>query len=369
MKKRLLLITIIFLIFFIYPCEVSAQEEVYDLKVVEASEVEDNKGIAIQKIKGEILEGQYKGEIKEISIPMNSVFVRAVKVGDLIKVKSSYSQQDVFFQFYDFNRTNVYMWLFIPFFALLITVVGVRGLKTLVPSMLLILGLLINFIPDIFVNKNKLIVVSLIIAIISFTTAYISTKNRLTSFLVMLSVGLSSFCSFIIFNVFAHNAYITPFVGTISIIDEEVYREMMHILITAILFVPLGAVINASIQITKNLCDKFIKGNKMPLNKALREGLLLSQKVTAGELNNLIVTIVGLSLTSVFYLKATYETSSFWNDGWIALQVVSILTAGISIMLVAPITSVLLVVWFSIKLRLKGKAEQRTFRIGDSYSR
>jgi len=163
---------------------------------------------------------------------------------------------------------------------------------------------------------------------------------------------------------FANVSYIELFFGNITPITDSLNIKVIEVVYTSIVFIPAGGVINASIQVAKHLLDHFGKVEKNELSEMLKSGLKLSQKISAGELNNLIIMIIGSSLVGIFLIKESFEDLRFWDNGWISLQLIYLVSSGISILLITPITVFITAAILNLMKHIqKGKGGQRKLNI------
>lgn len=339
-KKVLVVAFIIFLLLSYIPKKAEAQGDnvILDAHVINADEVVNRDGLRVQRIEVEILRGDYKGNVKELQVPLETAFSRELKIGDRIKVNVTYIGDQEIFQFYDYSRSRNYFWIFVLFIILVSVFVGSKGLKSLIPSIIFIALLVLGIIPNIFLKFDLLSVAFMLIGITSLITAWFRLKDRILSLIVAFSVIISVTVSFTIFLGFSQVSYIIPFIGSIATVEEEVYRNVLDVVLISVLIIPIGGVINASIQVAKHLKENDKGYLTSSVKNMLKEGLKLGQRITAGELNNLILMIIGISLGGMYLVKMQNEDMLVWDNGWVALQVIYTISAGLSVLLIAPVT-------------------------------
>jgi len=359
--RRFILICIgcvvLFGTFFVQHAYTQEQEVILDARVVEVSEVVERDGLRIQVVKAEILKGEYKGTVQEVQVLFDSEFVRGLHISDRIKVSVLSIGDEILFQFYDFSRSRSYILLLALFIVILIAFVGLRGIKTLFPSITLAFFLVFALIPDKLPQIGVIGSLSLI-GIISFATAWIRLKRNVLAVIVTISVILCLLLAFLVFMGFSQTAYVVPFAGTLNIISEDQFSDVISVMYLSIIFVPAGAVINASIQVTKHLSERFSNVSRESITQMIKEGVRVGQKISAGELNNLIMLMIGISLSGIYLIQREQELMSYWDNGWIALQVIYTVSAGLSILFIALITVAMWALTFRIlqgRDRLKGQ--------------
>ncbi|MDD3647432.1 MAG: YibE/F family protein [Candidatus Dojkabacteria bacterium] len=317
----------------------ATERSVYSAKVIFADEVIEQEGLKTQEIQVEILEGEKKGSTTKLVVPYDKLFIRQLRAGDKVKVAVSSIEGEDYYQFFDFIRARNYVWLFILFVVLAAAFLGFRGSKRLFPSILLVIALLVGAIPFSGQLVPSVLLCLLILAFVTALTSWLRTKNKLLVVTTTLSVIFCLVIGLLIFLGFSQASYVVPFIGSVTTLDENLYDQVVTVLILSILFIPAGGVINASIQISKHIWEEFSDKAAISLNVVVKRGLKVSQKISAGELNNLIIVILGLTLAAVFLVKEQYPEIESWDNGWIALQVIYAISSGISILLVSPITT------------------------------
>jgi uncharacterized membrane protein len=333
-----LLFTLIGSFYFNTKVFASSDHVVVSAKILDAGQIIERDGLRLQNVTCEIKSGEYKGSVKDIQVSFENTFLKPLKPGDTVKVSISAINGATYFQFDDFQRSKTYILPLILFSFLLIALVGVKGLKTLIPSILLIFTLIIGIVPNTLGRNNLLGGVVLLIFIISVITAWVRLRHTIIAIVVSFSVVLCLLLSFLLFVGFSQSSYIVPFLGSVTTLDNELYIKVVDFVLVSIMIIPLGGVINASIQTAKTLLEEFRFKKSFSLKLMLKEGFRISQKISAGELNNLIISIIGLNIAGLFLIKSQYAETSLWDNGWVSLQILYILSAGVSLLLITPVT-------------------------------
>ncbi len=338
-------IIIFIIVGFILPVKIIASEdEITYGKVVYAEQITEQDGIKYQKVKVQLSRGEYKGNVIEIKITFNSTIFRPVKEGDMIKVKIVDINGDKYFQFYDFVRIKGYLFLLGLFIVLAFTILEWKGIRTLLPSICFILLVILGIIPDLFSRLQMFELGILVITLITIFTSLVQTRNRKLTFIVTFSVILCLIIGLIVFLGFSNISYIVPFAYSLPVLEENLNIRIFDIIFTSILVIPAGGVINASIQVAKYISEELFQEGKFDLSILLKEGFRVSKKVSSGELNNLVTIIVGISLPGIYLIKQQNLESGIWDNGWIALQIIYILSSCISLLLISPVTVIVFVV-------------------------
>lgn len=317
----------------------STKEEIVSAKITQVNPVVYYEGLKTQMVTCELLEGEHKGAVFDVQILIGQEFTRQSKIGDKIKVSVVDRDGDLLVQFYDYSRMSSYIWLVLLFVLLLVLFIGLSGIKRLLPLLLIILLIFIGFLPDFLLRFGAYLVAFIAIAAISGFTGFIRIKDILLTAIVVASVLVSLGIGFILFAGFSSTIYVEPFLGSITTTNDQVYSDFLFIMKLGMLFIPLGSVLNSSIQITKFLLEKFGKAKKILLAPMLKSSYTVSQKIVAAEFNNLAIMIIGMSLAGMYLIRQEYPQVSVWENGWVALQILYIVSIGFVILLTTPITA------------------------------
>jgi len=349
------IISILFLLFINNPVYGSDSDIVLKANVVEINDPIVIDNLYIQTVKVQIINGKYKGNIKEIEIPLEEIYNRPLKIGDKIKVLLSIFNNEEYIQFYDFTRSQNYLWLFILFIISLVVFLGFRGLKTLIPSIIISIFILLGVIPDLMVKSNLLLSSLIVIGIITSITAWIRLKDKILTCIVVLSVIFCLYVSFLVFSGFANISYISPFLGSVTSTNEKLYTNIMDFVYLSSLFIPLGGVINGSIQVIKYLLEEFSDIRNRNISEMLKVGIRISQKISAGELNNLLIIILSIGLAGILFIRKEYPLVNFWDNGWFALQVIYMISSGLAILIITPMSVIFLSLIMNLTKKYKNK--------------
>lgn len=340
----------------------SDSEVIVNAKILEVDEVVEIDGLRTQTIRGEILQGELKGTVYEIQVPLESKLLRSLAVGDRIKVSVMDIGEEKVFQFYDFARSKTYVWILVLFIVLAGTFLGIRGIKTLIPSFILVLLIFSGIVPDILGTKNSVGISLALVTFISAITAWFRLKSKLLTFIVSFSTLICLLLSYLLFAGFSNTIYVLPFIGSLAAVDDELYTQVINVLLVSIIYVPAGGLINASIQVSKSLVEE-IKGDiGSSIGKILKQGLRLGQRISSGELNNLIMIIIGISLAGTLLIKGLFDNTGMWDHGWISLQVLYAICAGLSFVLITPITVFITSISITLIQTRDRTGEQRKLR-------
>ena len=246
--------------------------------------------------------------------------------------------------FGDYVRINKIIILMIIFFTLLIILGGIKGFNTLISLMFTCAAIFVFFLPSILSGYN--IYFSAIITciyIIIMTLLFINglSKKTLTT---ILGCVFGVITAGIIFFIMNKVLYLT---GVCC--EDELYLQMLDvninlkaIIFAAIIISSMGAVMDVSMDISSALFE--IKKHKQNISfkEMLKSGLNIGKDIMGTMANTLILAFIGKSLSTVLLIM-TYSSSigEIFNKELIIVNMLEALIGSMSILLTAPITSII----------------------------
>ena len=270
-----------------------------------------------------------------------------------------YENQGIYF-FGDYVRINKIIILMIIFFALLILLGGIKGLNTLVSLVFTCLSIFIFFLPSILSGFNVYFsAIITCIYIIIMTLLFINglSKKTLTTILGCIFGVITAGIIFFIMN---KVLYLT---GVAC--EDELYLQMLDvkinlkaIIFAAIIISSMGAVMDVSMDISSALYE--IKNHKpnISFKDMLKSGLNIGRDIMGTMSNTLILAFIGKSLSTVLLIM-TYSSSlgEIFNKELIVINMLESLIGSLSILLTAPITSLICSYVYNNKIFNKKKSE------------
>lgn len=282
------------------------------------------------------------GKIVEASqsIDNYTTTAKVVEKGNKILL---YETNDMYF-FGDYYRINKIIVLLIIFLALLIILGGIKGLNTLVSLVFTCAAIFIFFLPSILSGYN--IYFSAIITciyIIIMTLLFINglSKKTLTTILGCIFGVITAGIIFFIMN---KVLYLTGICC-----EDELYLQMLGaninlkaVIFAAIIISSMGAVMDVSMDISSSLYEIKIHKPNITFKEMLKSGLNIGRDIMGTMSNTLILAFIGKSLSTVL-LIITYSSSmgELFNKELIIVNILEALIGSLSILLTAPITSII----------------------------
>ena len=336
----------------------TGEESALNAKVINISDrVDSSYDIDGKKVKStevyfdcELEDGNIISATQTIDDHSNTI--KEVEVGDSIFV---YKLDDTYF-FGDYVRINKIIILCVIFCILLIAFGRMKGVNTLISLIFTCAAIFTFFLPSILAGFN--IYISSIITciyIIVMTLIFINglSKKTVTTILGCVFGVITAGVIFLIMNQFLHLTGITC--------EEELYLQMLDvkidlkaIIFAAIIVSSMGAVMDVSMDISSSLYE--IKQHKKDITfkEMLKSGLNIGRDIMGTMSNTLILAFIGKSLTTTL-LILTYSSSigEVFNKELVIVEALEALIGSISILLTAPITSLVCSYLYTKELKLK----------------
>ncbi|MBQ4634350.1 MAG: YibE/F family protein [Bacilli bacterium] len=265
---------------------------------------------------------------------------KMVEINDKILIYESNGT----YYFGDYIRINKIIFLLIIFCILIVLFGGFKGINTLVSLLFTCLAIFIFFLPSILSGFNiYLSAIITCIYIIITTLLFLNgmSQKTLTTILGCIFGVITAGVIFLIMNQILHLTGVTG--------EEELYLQMLEvkinlkaIIFAAIIISSMGAVMDVSMDIASSLYE--IKKHKpnISFKELVKSGLNIGRDIMGTMSNTLILAFIGKSLTTTL-LIVTYSSSlaEIFNKELVIIESLEALIGSISILLTAPITSII----------------------------
>ncbi len=274
------------------------------------------------------------------SIDNYSALSKVVEKGNKVLL---YENSGTYF-FGDYVRINKIIALLFIFIILLIALGGIKGLNTLVSLIFTCASIFIFFLPSILSGYNiYLSAIITCIYIIIMTLLFINglSKKTLTTILGCIFGVITAGIVFFIMNKIL---YLT---GVCC--EDELYLQMLDVninlkavIFAAIIISSMGAVMDVSMDISSSLYEIKVHKPDIKFKDMLKSGLNIGRDIMGTMSNTLILAFIGKSLSTVLLIM-TYSSSlgEIFNKELIIVNMLEALIGSLSILLTAPITSVI----------------------------
>lgn len=295
-----------------------------------------------QNIKAEILSKERKGEIVKVENDYLSL-----KVGEKFYLNEKIQDDVVFYSVHDKYRLPAIIFFTILFFVLVIIfggIQGVRGVVSLIGSIILIILVLI---PGILKGYSPVLITIVISSIIIVLGSYITHGfNKTTS-----SAVVGMLVTFLITGFLAKFAVeISNLTGFES--EEAVYLDwntkgtidFVGLLFGGIVIGLLGVLYDVAIEQAISVEElRSASNHKMTRKKIFKRVMRIGREHTGALVNTLAIAYVGASLPLLllFYSSSTVSFSEAINREIFATEIIRTIVGSIGLVLAVPITSII----------------------------
>ena len=325
-------------------------ENIERAKVTDVSDVHDatvvgtNLHSKVQTLTIEVIDGPDKG----MTATFENDFTQ-LAVGDIFYARHTVSAQDGTDLWYvsDPYRLPVLGWLTAGFVALLLLIggaPGIRGLVTLVGSMLIIFYLLI---PAIYHGYSPILVsigvASLIIVVGSYVT---HGFNRTTTVAMLGMIGTVLVTGALAYYVI-HAAALSGFTSETNVylnFNTDGKISMIGLLYGGIMIGLLGVLYDIAIGQAVAVEELVRAGAHYTRQQLFRRGMRIGREHIGALVNTLAIAYVGTSLPLILlFQQSTSHIGYIVNGEIFATEIVRILIGSIGLVLAVPVTTLLAV--------------------------
>lgn len=352
--KRSIILFLAILLVFTFSIIVVGEEVVTSLdergKVLEVGEdedIEDSSGIIekIQKVKLEILTGEYKGEVVEIDNPLsnNPAYNVEVKKGDRVQVGIEiFDNETADIYIKSFSRQGYLIMLAIIFIGIIILIGGIKGVKAILSLLITIFLVIKVFLPLLIKGINP-IPISIIISIVTtiftiFIITGINTKGVSAIIGTCSGVLVAGLLSYLV----GTKVRLTGLSGEEATVLLQFHENLnfANLLFSGIIIGSLGAVMDVGMSIASSIEEIYQANPSLDRRELFKSGMNVGKDIMGTMTNTLILAYTGSSIP-LMLLFMSYETNlvEIFNMDIIATEIVRSLSGSIGLVLTIPLTA------------------------------
>ncbi len=365
-KKMLLLIISIILVFSVYVYGENTdeidniegmEEDIVNpiveraiiLEVGEIEAAEDNRDIfgENQKIKLEVISGEYKGKIFEIEhgISGNPSFDVIVKNGDKVIIGiEEHEEGNLEVYIMQHFRQNYILYLVILFILLLIVIGRMKGLKSIITLSLTMIAILKILLPLMLKGMNPILITILVSVGITIFTVFIVSGINNKSIATIIGTSSGVLAAGIIAYIIGNKANLTGFSSEEAVmlmyIPQGIKFDMKGILFSGIIMGALGAVMDVGMSISSSIDEVYNANKDLTREELFSAGMNVGKDVMGTMTNTLILAYTGSSIPLLLVFMA-YKTSiqEIINLDVVATEIIRSLAGSIGLVLTIPLTA------------------------------
>ncbi len=300
--------------------------------------------------------GRYKGEETTAYNYFGPLSGVPVRVGDSVMLTiKTHIEGDYYATVYEFNRIPVLAACILVFFAVIVAVGGLTGLKSLAGLVFTIFCLFTVLVPLLLKGAPTVLttfVVCAYIALVSFTILGGVHRKTVSAFLGTVSGAFLAM-------VFGMGVQYYARINGLRMGDAEPLLEMKYVglqvglkgLLTAsIIISALGAVMDVAMSISSALEEVHAANPSLSQRELFRSGMNIGHDMVGTMTNTLILAFLGSEFSLMLFLYARSLTfHHLFSTAFVSLETISGISASIGMVLAIPLTA-----WISSALISRG---------------
>lgn len=333
------------------------------VKILEEKEetFENNKKLKKQKLLVRGLDGKY--DDKEIEVDMTgdqgSIVSNVYKVGDMVIVMQSFDEMgNGTFVVTDLVRTNIILWVFVAFVALLLVVgkfKGVRAILSLVMSFAVITGYIVPRILD---GADPITVTVIGSFGILLAVVYVTEGFNKTSHIGAVSIFISLLVTIALSWFLVNIARLAGLSSEEAAFIVDIGKQSMNlqgILLSGIIIGTLGALDDIVIAQVTVVEELYSANSRMPKKEVFRKAFKVGVAHISSMTNTLFLAYAGAALPLIILYVSGQSAFGSWdvalNNEMIATEIIRTLAGSIGIVLAVPISIFISVIVLGKKTR------------------
>jgi len=309
--------------------------------------------IGEQQIKLEILTGQYAHQQFDIKNSMSLLYSVHTKVGMKIIVSFNVNENKITnLSVYSYKRNSVVYWLIALFFALLIFVGRMKGLKSVLSIIFSIIVIFYFMLPSILSGFSPIISATISAALIIIVCLLIISgfNNKTYSAILgtiagVIIAGIISFT----FGYFAHLSGLTAeYTENLIDIAQTSKLNIKGLMYAVILISSLGAIMDIGITISSAIFEIHSANPNLNKRQLFNSGMNMGKDIIGTMSNTLILAFAGSSFTLLIIIataKMPYIQIS--NLDVVCTEVIQGVAGSIAIVVTVPLTALVSVLSLS----------------------
>ncbi|MEI2364023.1 YibE/F family protein [Priestia megaterium] len=256
---------------------------------------------------------------------------------------------------------NVLLLLALILFILMSIVGGKKGIRSFL-ALFLNFGVIFLTILFMLSIKNTIIVTVIACTIISCINLFYINKFNHKTLAAFVSTIITLAVLVLFIFIIEHHAMIQGFgeeqEEEINAFSLYVGIDFAKIAICTIIMGAIGAIIDISLSISSSMNELFIHDPSVTKKNLFNSGLKIGRDILGTTTNTLYFAFVGGYLTLIIWFKRlSYSFGDIINSKTFCAEVISILSGGIGVAIIIPITS-----WISASIFLQKREKGKQYK-------
>ena len=314
----------------------------------EQDEASDGGWRGDQLLLAEVLTGQYKGQILQVSNFVGPLYGVPLYEGDTaVLIISTYSNGDHTATVYEFDRLVPLIIVVALFLAAAVLVGGKTGAKSLGGLLVTLASLFFILIPALMKGAPTLPTVFGVCAYIAVVSlAILGGVQKKTVCAMLGTVSGTAFA--MIFGLLAQNL---ARIDGLRVSDVEPLLQLRQtgtpigltgLLVGGVIISALGAVMDVTMGISSALFEVSAANPELGRKELFRSGMNIGRDMVGTMTNTLILAFLGNSFVLILYLYSIgLSSNQLISSAYLSIEVISGISSSIGVILSIPITALI----------------------------
>ena len=315
----------------------SVEEESLDYDSMETDRL-----VGTQEITVEILGGELKGEVVEVTNYMTrsiNVYCTEGKIITLCVDLPDNAEPN--YTVFNYSRGLQILGLILVFCAIVVLVGRKTGLWSLLGLIYTVIMIIFFLVKAIFSGWNSVLWTIITILITACASLFLicgPTKKMITSLCGTLGGTLTSALFYVICSNILHiSGYNLDEVETLLMIDSSTGMSLIGLILCAVLITSYGAIMDVAVSISSSLAEIHTLRPELPGKDMFRSGLNIGRDMIGTMVNTLILAYAGEALiTMILLMGYGYGWGMLLNSDYLAMEIAQGLSATVGVVLTVP---------------------------------
>lgn len=352
-SKRIFILVLFILIFNIANIYAADESIIATAKVIEAGEVyeEEVMGYTMKKqdVELKVLKGQFEGQILKSSYSVSydlegKIEGYPLNNGNKVEVQISTSDGEITeVVIQDIIRQDYILIMIIVFFAIILLVGRMQGLKAIIAFILTIVAIFAVMLPAIMKGYSAILIsilVSIGIIILSFLIISGANKKSITAMLGTTGGVVMAGIMAAIFGIMAKLSGGQEEALYLSMNTQNLVFNYRELLFAGIVIASLGACMDVGMSIASALDELKQKNPGLTAKELFKSGMNIGGDVIGTMTNTLVLAYVGGAISLVLlFMVNNMSIAEIFNTEKIATDAISAIAASMGVIFTVPITA------------------------------
>ena len=348
---KVIIKTILILVFFLLPFSVLAMEEeqIYKAKIIQSNIVSCGEFIQEENIdclsyEIEILEGEYTGQVVQ-TMPTwletsDERFKDESKV--YVSIMEDFEGNDIW-TVISYSRENSLLFLFLAFVVLIVVITGIRGLRATIGLGISFVILYFFAMPRISDGGELFVIAVITVGVLLIASTFITYGFNIKSLIAF----SSTFFGIILISLLGY--FVISWLNISGLGEESSAMladsmagviQLSNVFLLSIVIGALGVLDDVTVGQASSMIEIYETDKSLNSNELFKKSMNIGKDHIASMVNTLFIAYAGSSFTLIMLLSInTPDIRVLLNTGFVVEEIVRTLVASIGIVLIVPLSA------------------------------